>query len=188
MNEDRINKQIDFFLEADKLKNVYRKTCLINNSRYETTAEHSWHIALIAIIFENVVPKVDLLRVLKMLLIHDLVEIYSGDTFAFGECNKVQIKESEKKSANKIFGLLPYDQHLEMISLWREFEEQKSSDSIFANTIDRFQPFIIECSLREKEKTIRNINKNQMCERMSIAREGMPELWEVIEKMILENF
>ena len=129
-----------------------------------------------------------LLRVLKMLLIHDLVEIYSGDTFAFGECNKVQIKESEKKSANKIFGLLPYDQHLEMISLWREFEEQKSSDSIFANTIDRFQPFIIECSLREKEKTIRNINKNQMCERMSIAREGMPELWEVIEKMILENF
>lgn len=139
----RLEQQILFLKELDKLKHVIRQTYLVDETRQENTAEHSWHIAMAAItLAEYSDDPVDILRVLKMLLLHDIVEIDAGDTFAFDETGYEDKSEREHRAAERIFGLLPDEQGLEFMALWKEFEAVETTDSKFANAIDRLLPLL----------------------------------------------
>ncbi|GAA6187131.1 HD domain-containing protein [Litorivita sp. NS0012-18] len=137
----RLDAQMAFLNEVDKLKSVMRATTLCDGTRRENSGEHSWHIALYAMtLAEHAGPDVDIARVIKMLLLHDIVEIDSGDNPIYGTVNQAQVEAEEEAAALRIFGLLPSEQAREFIGLWREFEAAKSADAIFAKSLDRFQP------------------------------------------------
>lgn len=137
----RLDAQMAFLNEADKLKNVIRATTLCDGSRYENSGEHSWHIALYALVLAEHAPDgVDVSRVIKMLLLHDLVEIDAGDTPIFGDHDVAAMEADEAKAADRIFGLLPKDQNTELRTIWAEFEAAITPDAIFAKSLDRFQP------------------------------------------------
>lgn len=137
----RLDAQMSFLNEADKLKNVIRATTLCDGSRHENSGEHSWHIALYALVLVEHAPDgVDINRVIKMLLLHDLVEIDAGDAPIFGDHDIAAMEADEAKAADRIFGLLPSDQSAGLRSLWDEFEAAKTPDAIFAKSLDRFQP------------------------------------------------
>ena len=138
--ESRINEQISFLKEVDALKSINRATYLANRSRKENSAEHSWHVALFALIFaEQANKEVDLYKAIKMLLLHDIVEIDVGDNPIFGNYNANRVADSEAKAANRIFGLLPADQASEMQDIWLEFESASTATAQFAKSMDRFQ-------------------------------------------------
>ena len=137
----RLDAQMSFLNEADKLKNVIRATTLCDGSRHENSGEHSWHIALYALVLAEHAPDgVDINRVIKMLLLHDLVEIDAGDAPIFGDHDIAAMEADEAKAADRIFGLLPSDQSAGLRSLWDEFEAAKTPDAIFAKSLDRCQP------------------------------------------------
>lgn len=139
----RLDQQLAFILEIDKLKEVLRQTRLITGERRENSAEHSWHIALLAILLaEYANTPVDVLRVVKMLLIHDIVEIDAGDTFAYSAVPKAEQALREQLAAQRIFGLLPPDQEEEFVALWEEFEAGATPEAQFAHALDRFMPFL----------------------------------------------
>ena len=137
----RLDAQISFLNEADKLKNVIRATTLCDGSRHENSGEHSWHIALYALVLAEHAPDgVDINRVIKMLLLHDLVEIDAGDAPIFGDHDVAAMEADEAKAADRIFGLLPDDQSKELRTIWTEFEAATTPDAVFAKSLDRFQP------------------------------------------------
>jgi len=137
----RLDAQMAFLNEADKLKSVLRATTLCDGSRHENSGEHSWHIALYALTLGEHAPKgVDINRVIKMLLLHDLVEIDAGDAPIFGDHDISAMEVKEAKAADRIFGLLPDDQNEELRTIWNEFEAAQTPDAIFAKSLDRFQP------------------------------------------------
>ncbi|MGV2099725.1 HD domain-containing protein [Rhizobium sp. 21-4511-3d] len=139
----RLSQQIAFILEVEKLKTVLRRTLLLDRSRVENDAEHTWQLALMAMVLsEHSREKVELVRVLKMLLIHDIVEIDAGDTFAYDTVLAASQAERELKAAERIFALLPEDQAREFRALWDEFEAKASAESRFANAMDRLQPLL----------------------------------------------
>ena len=140
----RLQHQINFIVEIDRLKQVLRQTFITDKSRQENSAEHSWHIALMAMIFSEYaeIPQIDVLRVVKMLLIHDLVEIDAGDTFCYDDVACEDQHTRELKAAERIFNLLPEDQAQQLMSLWNEFEACQTLNSRFANALDRLQPLL----------------------------------------------
>ena len=141
MPADRIDKQVAFLTEVDRLKSIERATTLGDGKRFENSAEHSWHVALYALILaEQARPDVEIARVIKMLLIHDLVEIDAGDAPIFGQYDAEKLADEEAKAARRIFGLLPADQASELLDLWNEFEAATTPDAQFAKSMDRFQP------------------------------------------------
>ncbi|MBP08567.1 MAG: hydrolase [Marinovum sp.] len=141
MSADRIDKQVAFLTEVDRLKSIERATTLGDGTRFENSAEHSWHVALYALILaEQARPDVEISRVIKMLLIHDLVEIDAGDAPIFGQYDAEKLADEEAKAARRIFGLLPADQASELLDLWNEFEAATTPDAQFAKSMDRFQP------------------------------------------------
>ncbi|GGH16582.1 HD domain-containing protein [Paenibacillus segetis] len=145
MNESiRLHQQIEFIREIDKLKAVLRQSLLMDASRQENDAEHTWHLAVMAMIMLEYAaePRPDLTKVIKMLLIHDIVEIDAGDTFAYDEAGHNDKFQREQLAANRIFGLLPSDQGDELMSLWLEFEAGETMESRYAATIDRLQPLL----------------------------------------------
>lgn len=140
----RFKKQMDFLIEIDKVKNILRMTSIADGTRRENDAEHSWSLAVMAILFAEYMPQdLDLLKVIKMVLIHDLVEIYAGDTFAFDEAGMEDKEEREQSSADKIFGMLESDQGLELRTLWEEFEVCQTQEAQYAAMLDRLQPLIM---------------------------------------------
>src|SRR5204863_9611129 len=148
MPDDRLARQLAFLVEADKLKSILRRTPLVDASRLENSAEHSWHLALTAVLMREHVPfAFDLPRVLEMLTVHDLVEIDAGDTFAYDAAGQLTKAERELDAAERIFGLLPSDQAARLRALWEEFEAQQTPESQFATAMDRLQPLLqIACS------------------------------------------
>lgn len=137
----RLNAQMAFLTEADKLKSVLRATTLCDGSRSENSGEHSWHIALYALVLGEHAPKgVDIARVIQMLLLHDLVEIDAGDAPIFGSHDVAQMQADETRAADRIFGLLPADQAKSLRQIWEEFEAATTPDARFAKSLDRFQP------------------------------------------------
>ncbi|MEH6831457.1 MAG: HD domain-containing protein [Sulfitobacter sp.] len=137
----RLDQQIAFLNEADKLKSVVRATELCDNSRYENSAEHSWHLTLYALVLSDQAgPDVDINRVIKMLILHDLVEIDAGDNPIFGEYDAAQVEAQEKIAADRIFGLLPKDIAATLRPIWEEFEAAQTPSAQFAKSLDRFQP------------------------------------------------
>src|SRR5436309_14613445 len=141
MDNDRFERQIRFILEIDKLKGILRRTYLLNVDRAENTAEHSWHLAIMAILLaEHANEPVDVARVVKMVLIHDIVEIDAGDTYCYDTEAALNKAERERAAADRIFGILPEDQSRELRELWDEFEEGRTPEARFALALDRFIP------------------------------------------------
>ncbi len=179
--QTRIDAQFAFLTEADRLKSVLRATKLCDSSRFENTGEHSWHVALYALVMaEHAAKPVDITRVLKMMLIHDLVEIDAGDTpihSAAARDPDAQAAE-EKIAADRIFGLLPDDQRDEFRSLWDEFEAAETDDAIFAKSIDRVQPVISNLETGGQSWTEYNVSRVQVEDRVGTkVSRGTPALW-----------
>ena len=186
MEKKAIDGQIAFILEADRLKTVTRNTLLTDRSRFENSAEHSWHAALTALIlFDGVFAKeMDLSRVLKMLLVHDLVEIDAGDLLCYDMDRLRRQKEREAKAAERIFGLLPGDQRRMLQQLWQEFEAMQTPESMFANAMDRFQPLLQAIRTRGQTWLQHGVNKRQILRRMEPIRTALPWLWDHVLEMI----
>ena len=187
-NEDinvRFNKKLQFLILIDKMKSVYRQTLLADKSRRETDAEHSWHIAMMAMLFAEFAPEgVDNERVIKMCLVHDLVEIYAGDTFCYDEKAGEDKAEREMRAAQKLFSVLPAEDGEEIKGLWLEFEKQETPDAVFAASLDRFQPlinnFLTDGHTWRKGKVVRP----QVEERAALIKKGLPIAWETVQKIL----
>lgn len=188
MDNERLKRQIDFIVEVDKLKQVYRQTLLMDGSREENDAEHSWHLALMAMVLYEYSPEadLDLTKVLKMLLIHDLVEIYAGDTFCYDEKGNLDKAKRELAAAEKIYSILPFDQSVEFRDLWDEFEERKTPEALFAASLDRLQPLICNYHTGGHTWVKYGIKSKKVLERNLPIKEGAPKLWELVEE-IVEN-
>jgi putative hydrolase of HD superfamily len=184
--QDRFRQQIEFILEVDKLKNVLRKTILMDRSRRENSAEHSWHIALTVLILSEYTKDsdVDMFRVMKILLIHDLIEIDAGDTYCYDDQGRQDQARREKKAADRIFNLLPADQATALRELWDEFEERKTSESRFANALDRLQPFLHNYFTEGQTWQENNIKSAQVKSRMRPVDDGAPVLWNYVSSLI----
>lgn len=188
MNE-RFEKQLSFLIEVDKMKTILRRTLLADGSRRENDAEHSWHFALMAMIFYEYADRtrVDLSRVIKMALIHDLVEVYAGDTFAYDEEGNLDKEERERQAADRLFSLLPEDQGGEIRALWEEFDAMETADSRYAAAIDRMQPFINNYMTRGYTWSMGDVNRGKVLCRMDMVRQGAPELWPFVEAVIADS-
>lgn len=187
MDKGRLDKQIKFIIEADKLKNVQRQTLLIDKSRRETVPEHSWHIALMAMVLKEYADeKVNIDRVIKMLLVHDLVEIYAGDTFAYDKAGNAGKKEREIEAADRLFSMIDKDQAEEFRTLWEELDKMQTPDAVFAASLDRLQPFLNNCLTEGHTWGLGNVTSDMVYERLGVIKEGIPQLWEFAENLIKE--
>lgn len=183
----RLEKQLAFIIEIDKLKTVLRQTLLCDQSRRENSAEHSWHLAIMAMLLAEYAPApVDVARVMKMLLVHDIVEVDAGDVFAYDASGNVGKGEREQKAAQRIFGLLPEEQGRELRGLWEEFEARETTEAKFANALDRLQPLLHNSRTEGGTWRIHGVNRKQVMWRMDPVREGTPELWPVVLKIVDE--
>jgi putative hydrolase of HD superfamily len=182
----RFKKQIEFVLEVDKLKHVLRQTVLLDRSRRENSTEHSWHIALMVMLLAEYSQEknIDLLQVMKMLLVHDLVEIDAGDTYCYDDEGRQDQSERETAAAARIFGLLPDDQAAELKALWNEFERRQTPESKFANALDRVQPLLHNYFTDGLTWQANNIKSSQVYNRMRPVKDGAPELWEYVGTLI----
>lgn len=176
---DRIEAQIDFLREADKLKSVLRASTLIDGSRRENSAEHSWHIMLYALVLrEQAAPEVQIDRVIKMLLLHDLVEIDAGDAPIHGAVDHAAMAAKEIAAADRLFALLPGDQAAEFRALWDEFEAAQSPDAIFAKSIDRIQTPVANLVSGGGSWTEYNVTLEQLDTRVGVpVKRGAPGVW-----------
>ena len=184
---NNLDQQLDFIMEIDKLKAVYRQTRVkSDDSRRENSAEHSWQIAFSAILLEEyTMEKINILRVVKMLLIHDIIEIDAGDLFAFAQDSNHKEQEIKELAAcERLFSILPNNQEDEYKSLWLEFEECKSADSIFAKSIDRLLPLLINMRSEGGTWVEHKISKSQVLKRNSYLKNLSPKLWSYVEKEV----
>lgn len=185
MDEERFKKQIDFILETDKLKKIFRKTYLADGSRFENDAEHSWHLALMTILLSEYSNRsIDVLKVVKMVIIHDIIEIDAGDTYCYDDAANEVKAAKEIDAAKRIFGLLPSDQHNEFMDLWIEFEQNKTAEANFANALDRFQPVNLNYASGGISWKENNIAYNQVIKRNSTIKDGSAQLWNYTKKII----
>jgi putative hydrolase of HD superfamily len=186
MTHERLESQVRFILEVDKLKEVFRQTVCTQSRRPENDAEHSWHLCLAVIVLAEHanLPGLDVLRVLKMLIIHDLVEIDAGDTFAYDTAAMAGQHEREARAADRIFALLPDDQCREFRSLWDEFEERTTAEARFAAAIDRFQPMLLNCSTEGAAWRRHRVTADRVAARNSNIAAGSSALWEKAAEMI----
>lgn len=179
MDFDRLRRQIEFLVEIDKLKSIVRQTLITDGSRQEDSAEHSWHLAVMAMILsEYATEGIDLLRVLKMVLAHDLVEIDAGDTYCYDEDANHDKLQREQKAAERIFGLLPEDQAAELRVLWDEFEARETAEAKFAAALDRLQPLLNNYRTRGQMWRKHGVKSGQVIARNRLIEEGAPDLWE----------
>lgn len=182
----RFKRQIDFILEADKLKNTLRRTILLDRSRHENSAEHSWHIALLALVLTEYAARdaIDVFQVVKMLLVHDLVEIDAGDTYCYDDEGRQDQALRELQAADRIFNILPEDQARSFIKLWEEFEARETPESRVANALDRLQPFLHNYFTEGQTWQANDIKSSQVVSRMRPVEDGSPFLWKYIEALI----
>jgi putative hydrolase of HD superfamily len=183
---DRLAQQVRFLVEVDKLKDVFRQTAVIGSRRAENDAEHSWHFALLVVVLAEHAnePRLDVLRVLKMALIHDLVEIDAGDTFAYDTKNMADQHEREARAADRIFGLLPADQAADFRALWDEFEARQTPEAKFAAACDRFHPMLLNCRTEGHAWRAHGITQDRVLARNAHTADGSRALWDYAVKMI----
>jgi len=182
---NRLDQQLSFVLEIDKLKTILRQTLLTDSSRRENSAEHSWHLAIMSLLLaEYATEPIDVPRVTKMLLLHDLIEIDAGDTFAYDVAGNVGRAEREQRGAERIFGLLPEEQASELRALWEEFEEFKTPESKYANALDRLQPLLHNARTEGGTWRIHSVARDQVYRRMEPIRTALPEIWPVVTRII----
>ena len=189
MDKERLRQQMDFCREIDKEKEVFRQSYLCSGNRRENDAEHAWHAALMAVILEEYAnEKVDLLKTITMLLIHDVVEIDAGDTYAYEVEGLKSQAEREAKAADRIYGLLPEDQRERMLALFREFEEGESPEARFAKALDNVQPVMQNDASGGKDWREKGIRLSQAIGRQKKTARGSQVLWDQVSKpMIRKN-
>jgi putative hydrolases of HD superfamily len=176
---DRFERQIRFILEIDKLKTIIRRTYLLNEDRAENTAEHSWHLAMMAILLaEHANEPVDVARVIKMVLVHDIVEIDAGDTYFYDTAAALDKAAREHAAAERIFGILPRDQGKELRQLWEEFETGTTADAKFAVALDRFMPQLHNYHTQGRSWAEHGITADRVLERNECMADGSAKLWE----------
>jgi putative hydrolase of HD superfamily len=184
---DRLERQLSFILEIDKLKSILRQTILINRSRRENSAEHSWHLAIMAnLLAEYAIEPIDVAKVTRMVLVHDIVEVDAGDTFAYDTAGLVTKKERERQAANRIFGMLPPEQGSELRELWEEFEAEGTAEAQFANAIDRLEPCLLNANTEGGTWKQHSPTLVKVMERMKPVKLYMPKVWPVVRKIIDE--
>ena len=181
----RLERRIEFILEIDRLKTVLRRTLLTDGSRNENSAEHSWHLGLMALMLaEHSAVPLDVERVVKLVLIHDLVEIDAGDTFCYDAEANVGKEEREQAAARRLFALLPEDQAAELHSLWEEFERRDTAEARFANALDRMSPLLANLATKGHSWRQHGVVRSQVIDRTSIIADGSAELWGYIEERL----
>lgn len=181
----RLAQQIDFIVAVDRLKQVFRQTRLIDDQRRENDAEHSWHLALMAVVLqEYATDEIDISRVLAMHLIHDLVEIDAGDTFAYDDAGQADREERERAAAERIFGLLPADQRASMLALWEEFEARETADARYAAALDRLHPVLLNYHTDGGAWRRHGVRQARVVAVNRHMEEGAPELWEFARRLI----
>lgn len=181
-------KQMTFIMELDKIKKIGRQTYLSDASRKENDAEHSWHLALMAFVFADYAnEKIDVLKTMKMVLLHDVIEIDAGDTYAYDtEGNKTK-RVRELAAADRIFGLLPKEQAAEYRGLWDEFEAMETPEAKFANMLDKVQPLLLNDASGGKSWAEHGVKKSQVMARNARTHEGSEELWAYAKELIERN-
>lgn len=185
---ERLLKQIDFIKEIDKVKYIQRKTRLFNSDRNENDAEHSWHLALMALVLaEHSNEPIDILKVIKMVLIHDIVEIDAGDTFIYDTTKNHINTNDERLAANRIFGLLPEEQANELIAIWEEFEAGETNEAKFARTMDRLEPLLQNTSNNGGTWNEFGVDYSKVYEKKKIIKDGSNTIWNYAEELINDS-
>lgn len=184
---DRLAEQLRFALEIDKLKQILRRTYTGDDvhRRRENTAEHSWHFALMVVLLaEYADAPIDLLKTVKMALVHDIVEVDAGDTYCYDATGNLDKLDRERRAAERIFGLLPRDQATELRALWDEFEARQTPESKFANAIDRLQPVLLNYHAQGESWRENNITKSKVIARNEPIGDGSTALWDYVKKLL----
>lgn len=185
---ERLEQQMAFATEVDKVKNIYRQTYLADGQRKENDAEHAWHAALMAVLLSEYSNEpVDTFKVVKMLLIHDLVEIDAGDTYAFDEAGQATAHIREQEAADRIFAMLPEDQGQELRSLWDEFEGYTTPEARFAHAMDNFQPLMLNNASNGKSWREHQVKKENLMKRNARIPQASATIWEEMERLIDKN-
>lgn len=189
MTEERLTKQIEFIVEIDQLKQIMRQSRLIDIDRNENDAEHSWHLAIMAILLSEYAETkdIDVLKVVKMVLIHDLVEIDAGDTFCYDEKANEDKEHRENRAAERIFNILPQEQAEEIWQLWREFEEMNTPEARFAACLDRLEPLLLNYHTDGHTWKKPGITSKMVIKRAEVMKKGAPQLWEYTKELIEES-
>jgi putative hydrolases of HD superfamily len=188
MQPNNLSKQVSFIKEIDKIKYIQRKTKLFNSNRPENDAEHSWHLAMMTIVLaEHSDTPIDLLKVIKMVLIHDIVEIDAGDTFIYDTQNSHTNTDNERMAAKRIFGLLPKEQADELIAIWEEFETGETNEAKFAKSMDRFEPLLQNTSNNGGSWKEFDVDYEKVYEKKKVIKAGSSSLWNYAENLIDES-
>lgn len=186
--EERLKKQMEFILEVDKIKFIGRQTYLSDGERKENDAEHSWHLALMtALLSEHANEKIDVRKTMLMVLVHDIVELDAGDTYAYDAAGNATKRERELKAAKRIFHLLPEDQAEELFQLWEEFEACETPEAKFAHSMDNIQPIMLNDATGGKAWREHQVKKSQVEKRQESTRAGSETIMEVAEEIIRRN-
>lgn len=185
---DRLEKQLDFIREIDKEKEIFRQTYLADASRKENDAEHAWHMAIMTMLLsEYANEKIDVLKTVGMLLIHDIVEIDAGDTYAYDEAGKATQHEREQKAAERIYGLLPKEQGEPLLELWEEFEAQQTPEAKFAHTMDNIQPMLLNDASEGLSWREHGVKLSQILKRNERTAQGSQQIWDYALNNILKK-
>ena len=188
MQPNNLSKQVSFIKEIDKIKYIQRKTKLFNSNRPENDAEHSWHLAMMIIVLaEHSDTPIDLLKVIKMVLIHDIVEIDAGDTFIYDTQKSHTNTDNERMAAKRIFGLLPKEQADELIAIWEEFETGETNEAKFAKSMDRFEPLLQNTSNNGGSWKEFDVDYEKVYEKKKVIKAGSSSLWNYAENLIDES-
>ena len=185
---ERLEKQLAFILEADKSKQVFRQTYISDGSRKENDAEHSWHLALMcALLHEYANAPIDVAKTMTMVLIHDIIEIDAGDTYAYDDAGNETKRAREVKAADRLFGLLPDDQRKWLRGLWEEFEEGESAEARFALALDKIEPVLLNDATGGRSWQEHEVKASQILNRNQRTPGGSRELWDYIKGLIEKN-
>lgn len=186
--DERLQKQLDFILEIDKEKNIFRQTHLSGHGRNENDAEHAWHMAIMAYLLQEYSnEKIDVARVMLMCLIHDVVEIDAGDTYAYDAEGVKTQKAREEAAKERLYSMLPEDQKADLTAIFDEFEERKTPEAKFARALDNLQPLLLNNSNDGGDWRNHDVTAEKVYERQSRTREGSEKLFEVTDKILKEN-
>jgi putative hydrolases of HD superfamily len=185
---ERLRQQLQFILEIDNLKNVLRRSYLIDSGRRENSAEHSWHLAVGAMVLaEHAKEQIDVSKVIRMVLVHDLVEIDAGDTFIYDDAANVGKAAREQQAANRLFGFLPEDQAKSFMALWREFEDRQTSEAKFAFALDRLMPILHNVFTQGGSWKEHGIRQEQALTKNHAIEDGSQVLWQALESLIKQT-
>jgi len=186
--EKRFQKQLDFIKEIDKEKQIFRQTYVSDATRKENDAEHAWHMAIMAFLFsEYANEEIDVLKTIRMILIHDVVEIDAGDTYAYDEVGKQTQREREEKAANRLFGMLPEDQAKDLLALWEEFEAGETNEARFARALDNFQPMMLNDATNGIAWEEHEVAVSKILKRNERTPRGSVELWDYARENFIEK-